>query len=827
MADLERADNVEGDSDYSDNDVEDSATDEEDDDDDDDDEEVVGDDDISEEDPEEIPADNDEDGHINDNENVEMEIDNNQEAMIVNPQVAYFTGWNIVGMRVPLQYNQNVSAVDILMLSLAQFIRHKSTYEQLISILKGYKLMFRHINIPTTKDALWRVLGRTGENTNYRFFCSQCKDEVGEGMVRVRCRCGRCGPDENETFIAVYVQILLRPQITDLLQLPNMAEALRYKYNRIKLDEEAVEDIYDGEQYKLLSEPGGFLENPNNFSFTLWTDGLKLTKSSRASTYPVVLQLNELSPFSRKKNLLLAGLWVSDEHPATMNTILRPTVNELRDLYVNGIRWRPDGGEEVTSKFIITTLTADSPAKSDVLRAKRYNGENGCPACLAPGETVDNRRVYAAEEYEMRRDDTFRHDALQAIARGTPVNGIKGFTALARLPHFDLVDGVVVDPAHNPFLGVAKRLVERFVSDVDDPWYIGTPDQKAIIDERILTIKPPSRISRSPRSINTYRMWKISEWRNWLQYYALPCLHNILPQEYFDHLTSLCVAINILNSSSISHDKFNTAKDLIAQFVKDYQRLYGLRHMLFNVHILNHLVQSVENWGPLWVFSALPFESLNKNIVDFVKSPHHRADQITTRFFMKKFISVAPRLMEIDEGIRNEVNHLLKIKHHHIEGTAEGNYYLAKGRTILCAPTNEEVRLVRQAGFRINPAAPITRTNKATIHGTEYRRKDNLRRKFCNSIAYCKQSPHCDRTTFYEISTIFSYFHYGETVAGIVGKRIRSNGDAYGTPHMQYASVMEEKEFVTYSNIISPGFLLPSTNNDLVVVPLSNVWETD
>lgn len=79
-----------------------------------------------------------------------------------------------------------------------------------------------------------------------------------------------------------------------------------------------------------------------------------------------------------------------------MNTILRPTVDEIRDLHRNGINWIPDGVHEVTSRFIILTFTADSPAKSDGLRMKRFNGKNGCKTCMAPGETVNNKRVYEA-----------------------------------------------------------------------------------------------------------------------------------------------------------------------------------------------------------------------------------------------------------------------------------------------------------------------------------------------------------------------------------------------------------------------------------------------
>lgn len=75
---------------------------------------------------------------------------------------------------------------------------------------------------------------------------------------------------------------------------------------------------------------------------------------------------------------------MANEHP-NMNTIMQPPVNELRDLYFHEIPWRPNGEDKIISRFIVTTFSADSVARPDILKMKRFNGENGCPHCLAPG----------------------------------------------------------------------------------------------------------------------------------------------------------------------------------------------------------------------------------------------------------------------------------------------------------------------------------------------------------------------------------------------------------------------------------------------------------
>jgi hypothetical protein len=56
--------------------------------------------------------------------------------------------------------------------------------------------------------------------------------------------------------------------------------------------------------------------------------------------------------------------------------------------------------------------------------------------------------------------------------------------------------------------------------------------------------------------------------------------------------------------------------------------LYGAEFMTYNVHILLHLVQSCSNWGPLWQFSAFMFESLNGEILKYIKSSNGVASQI-------------------------------------------------------------------------------------------------------------------------------------------------------------------------------------------------------
>ena len=63
--------------------------------------------------------------------------------------------------------------------------------------------------------------------------------------------------------------------------------------------------------------------------------------------------------------------------------------------------------------------------------------------------------------------------------------------------------------------------------------------------------------------------------------------------------------------SKIHTDEINLAETLFNLFVSEYESLYGIDNCSFNVHQLCHMAKSVRLWGPLWAWSAFPFEDEN------------------------------------------------------------------------------------------------------------------------------------------------------------------------------------------------------------------------
>jgi len=123
------------------------------------------------------------------------------------------------------------------------------------------------------------------------------------------------------------------------------------------------------------------------------------------------------------------------------------------------------------------------------------------------------------------------------------------------LLYFDLIWGFVVDYMHAILLGVAKLHMEYLFDStkkkcwIDMTENISLKDLTNTIDIRLLSIQPPTGITRTPRSIENCCKWKASEWRSWLLFYCVPCLR-FAERKIFDSF-SYALPSNLHSPSTI------------------------------------------------------------------------------------------------------------------------------------------------------------------------------------------------------------------------------------------------------------------------------------
>ena len=553
-----------------------------------------------------------------------------------------------------LRLHTMISRGEVLLMCLTLGMRYCLSWVAIIDLLKLINIIFGKKILPETKHTLHKYFPADMGSAIHHLYCSGCKKYFGERNKvgdRVECSCGvTCVTRETTTF---FLELDFESQLKNLLKNPTVVNNLGYRFGR-KCTEGVLQDIYDGKMYTKLSQNDGLLSKKWNFSYTFNTDGCQAADSSKVTIWPIYAMLHELPPSMRSKHMILVGLWIDKTEPI-MNVFLKPFVKQANRLSSTGFIWQLNENEEIVSKAIPLLCSVDSVARAAILNMKQFNGTFGCTFCEHPTEGVNSQRKYTVSVHvpHHRSDESIKQNMIKTLYsdNGVAIKGVWGPSILMNLNFFDLVDGMDVDYMHCVLLGVTRQYTELILSTTNANFYVGDPNSIGIINKRLLSITPPKCITRTPRSINERRLWKASEWRSWLIFYSLVCLKGVLLPTYLKHLALLVTAVNIFLQESITPCTLQSAEKMLIRFVVDFQKLFGIQAMTYNVHLLLHLTDSVRNWGPLWVHSSFPFENQNRFLLQMKKSPTRIITQIVQRLLFYQSMSVITDQIVISNNV--------------------------------------------------------------------------------------------------------------------------------------------------------------------------------
>ncbi len=183
-----------------------------------------------------------------------------------------------------------------------------------------------------------------------------------------------------------------------------------------------------------------------------------------------------------------------------------------------------------------------------------------------------------------------------------------------------LVLGFVLDIRHLLYLGVMRRLLNRWVKG-PRPSKL-SHQQIELISCKLLQLARyvPSEFARKPRSLQEMDRWKATEFWQFLLYTGIIALKSELEEEYYHNFLCLSVAVFILSDRNLLEHYLNYADQLFEYFVVDSMRLYGQNVIVYNVHNLTHTVDDVRKYGCLDSVSSFPFESILGRVKECVKS---------------------------------------------------------------------------------------------------------------------------------------------------------------------------------------------------------------
>lgn len=193
------------------------------------------------------------------------------------------------------------------------------------------------------------------------------------------------------------------------------------------------------------------------------------------------------------------------------------------------------------------------------------------------------------------------------------------------------VSQFVLDYLHLVCLGIVRKIISLWMKG---PLSSRISAQSlSVVSASLSDLRQslPREFARKPRSLYEFRMWKATEFRQFLLYTGPVVLHGKIPDLQYRNFMLLSVAIRMLVSESLCSSYCDYVEKTLEYFVKDFAGMYGADELVYNVHSLTHIVQDVRQYGPLDNISCFPYENMLGELKRMVRRPHNPVAQLIRR----------------------------------------------------------------------------------------------------------------------------------------------------------------------------------------------------
>lgn len=348
-------------------------------------------------------------------------------------------------------------------------------------------------------------------------------------------------------------------------------------------------------------------------------DGIPLFKSSGKQFWPILVQfcINNNQTASEP---VPVGIFLGNSKPNNVKDFLKEFIEEIIQLR--------DGYEFKSTKYFVSIrcFICDAPARQFLKCIKSHSGYSSCERCQQQGEYNNGTITFPELDAQLRTDTNF--------ASMSDSDHHKGPSPLLQLD-VGLVSQFVLDPMHLLYLGVMRKLIHLWLKG-PLPTRIGSQSKERISTKLLELAKyMPNEFSRKPRSLNDLERYKATEFRSFLLYTGPVCLLGNIDENIYKNFLLLSVSINLL---SVYRDPQNVqvAKKYLTAFIKHFEKLYGSRHLVYNLHNLVHLPDDVSRYGTVDKFSAFPFENYLGTMKRLLRKPNCLLSQVANRIFERR-----------------------------------------------------------------------------------------------------------------------------------------------------------------------------------------------
>lgn len=361
-------------------------------------------------------------------------------------------------------------------------------------------------------------------------------------------------------------------------------------------------------------------------------DGLPLFKSSLQTLWPIFAIVKELP----EAGVFMIGVYGGTSKPTSVHDYLEQFIHDLKDVCGCGVQFN----NKHYKVALPDAFMCDAPARAFLKCVKGHTGYFGCERCVRKGVSVAHRMTFPEISAAPRTNVRFaemmegEYQVEQSPLIGLGIGCITDF---------------VLDYMHLVCLGVVRRLI-----------FFGPQVLLKVISDELVAVRKclPREFCRKPRAFQEYKLWKATEFRQFLLYTGPVVLRNKLPNNLYRNFMVLSYSMRLLLSSQkISAKYADYVEALMKVFVQNFATLYGRDMVVYNVHNFIHLADDARKYGFLDAISCFPFENYLGKLKRMVRKGQSPLSQIVKRVAeMQKLDSIHTKTSEMNVPLHKKAH---------------------------------------------------------------------------------------------------------------------------------------------------------------------------
>lgn len=342
-----------------------------------------------------------------------------------------------------------------------------------------------------------------------------------------------------------------------------------------------------------------------------WQIHSKSGKHKLANFYYTLLDMPAHYLSSVDNIILLCSLKQQDLKLSSANSVLQVVVNELQDLWVNGIDFCQNGVQR-NVKIALAQISGDNLGLHSILGfSEGFTANYPCRRCKMH-KLQCQTEVFSLEE----NNRSLENYDVDVRVSNLSTTGINFETVINKLPYHHVTKMFVFDIMHDLFEGVVPDFVFLLVNHCIGKGYFNLDTFNYRVESfnygKHFASSKPSQFKPSFLKGDTKSGQNASQ--NMSLIFFLPLLINDLVLEsdlVWPMLGLLREIIDLVLSPSISRGGLNSLRMVIAEYCTKYQEIFK-RKLKPKHHHLLHYADSIMQIGPLKQYWSMAFESRHK-----------------------------------------------------------------------------------------------------------------------------------------------------------------------------------------------------------------------